>query len=99
MLEACGFRTEAFGSGRAFLDVFCDLNPDCVLLDLHMLGLTGWEVQARMVASGFSIPVIFITGDGDPVVLERVVPTGAAALLRKPFNEQQLLEAIEAAIK
>ena len=74
-------------------------SPDCVLLDLHMLGLTGWEVQAEMAASGFSIPVVFITGDGDPSILERATATGAAALLQKPFSERQLLETIKAAIE
>lgn len=64
-----------------------------------MLGLTGWEVQAEMVASGFSIPVIFITGDGDPAVLDRVMSTAAVALLRKPFSERELLEAIALAIE
>jgi len=76
-----------------------DRNPDCVLLDLHMLGLTGWEVMAEMAASGYAIPVIFITGDGEPSVLERVMETGAVALLQKPFGERQLLEAIMAAME
>lgn len=75
-----------------------DRSPDCVLLDLHMLGLTGWDVMAEMAASGHAIPVIFITGDGEPSILERAMATGAAALLRKPFGERQLLEAIMAAI-
>jgi FixJ family two-component response regulator len=76
-----------------------DGSPDCVLLDLHMLGLTGWDVMAEMAASGYSIPVILITGDGEPSVLERAMVAGAVALLRKPFGERQLLEAIMAAIE
>jgi len=99
LLEACGFRTETFDSGRAFLDALRDHRPACVLLDLHMLGLTGWGVQAEMAAAGFSIPIIFITADGDPAVLERTMTTGAMFLLHKPFSERRLLETIAAAIE
>ena len=99
LLKVCGFRTEIFDSGQTFLDVLCDRSPDCVLLDLHMLGLNGWEVLVKMAASGHSIPVIFITGDGDPALLEKAMATGAAALLRKPFSERQLLETIAAAME
>jgi FixJ family two-component response regulator len=98
LLCACGFHTEIFSSGRAFLDALRSLSPDCVLLDLHMPGLTGWEVRDEMGAAGFSIPVIFITGDGDPALWERAAAAGAVALLRKPFGEQALLETIATAI-
>ena len=99
LLTVCGFRTEIFDSGQTFLDALRDRNPDCVLLDLHMLSLTGWDVLAEMAASGYSIPVIVITGDGDPALLAKAMSIGAAALLRKPFSELQLLEAIAAAIE
>jgi FixJ family two-component response regulator len=98
LLRVCGFRTEAFDSGRTFLDALPDRRPDCVLLDLYMPDLTGWETLAGMAASGYFIPVILITGDGAPDLLEKAMATGAAALLRKPFSEQQLLEAIAAAM-
>ena len=99
LLRICGYRIEIFDSGQTFLDALRDGNPDCVLLDLHMLGLTGWEVLAEMAASGHSIPVIFITGDGDPALFEKAMSIGAAALLHKPFSEQQLLEAIAAVME
>lgn len=99
LLKICGFRTETFDSGQSFLDALRECNPDCVLLDLHMLSITGWEVMAEMAALGYSIPVILITGDGDPALLEKAMATGAAALLRKPFSEQQLLETITAAME
>jgi FixJ family two-component response regulator len=92
-------RAETFDSGQTFLDALRDGSPDCVLLDLHMLGLTGWEVLAEMAASGYSIPVILITGDGEPSVLERAMAAGAVALLRKPFGARQLLDTIEAAVE
>ena len=98
LLLACGFHTETFDSGRAFLATLHEHVPDCVLLDLHMLGFTGWEVQAEMAASGFRIPIIFITADGNPAARERIAAEGAMALLRKPFTEQELLRAIEAAM-
>lgn len=63
-----------------------------------MMSLTGWEVQAEMAAAGYSIPIILITGDCAPVLLEKAKATGAADLLRKPFSERQLLETIKGAI-
>jgi FixJ family two-component response regulator len=99
LLCVCDFRAETFSSGRAFLDALHRHVPDCVLLDLLMPGLTGWDVQAEMTVAGLSIPIIFITADGDPAVRERIAADGSAALLRKPFTEQELLNAIDAAIK
>ncbi|WP_228125248.1 response regulator transcription factor [Candidatus Methylospira mobilis] len=96
LLRVCGFRTETSSSGRAFLDALDNHIPDCVLLDLLMPGLNGWDVQAGIAASGLSIPVVFITGDGDPAIRERIAADGRAALLRKPFTERELLETINA---
>lgn len=98
MLEACGFRTKTYDSGHSFLDSLHEHPPVCVLLDLHMLGLTGWDVHAWMRDGGFSIPVIFMTGDGDPAICEKSKVIGPDALLRKPFEMRRMLDLIQAAI-
>lgn len=97
-LEACHFRTEIFDAGDTFLNALPYAAFSCVLLDLHMLGCTGWDVHEKMAAEYSATPIIFITGDGDPAVSRRVEGTAAAALLCKPFNEQQLLDAIAEAV-
>ena len=70
-----------------------------MLLDVQMPGLDGWEVQAELVTSGWRVPVIFITAHQDAAAQERAMSTGAVAFLRKPFTDQQLLEAIDAAVR
>jgi len=98
LLRACGFEAEAFTTGRAFLDSLPARRPRCVLLDIHMPGLDGYEVMAELAASDCSVPVILMTGDTDPAVSERAATAGAVALLRKPFTDVQMLEAIGVAL-
>ena len=97
LLDAFGFRTITFDSGYTFLGSLREHLPACVLLDVHMLGLTGWDIQTEMAAAGCAIPIIFITGDGEPALIERTVSVGAT-LLYKPFTEQKLLKMIAAVI-
>lgn len=98
LLHACGFKAETFTSGLAFLDSLPALRPACVLLDIQMPGLDGYEVMAAMAASGFFLPVILMTGDTNPAVREQALRAGAVALLRKPFTDVQMLEAIGGAL-
>jgi FixJ family two-component response regulator len=99
LLRACGLQAETFASGRAFLDALSRQVPACVVLDVQMPGLDGWEVQAELATSGWPVPVIFITAHEDAAAQKRAMVTGAVAFLRKPFTDQQLLEAIEAAVR
>jgi FixJ family two-component response regulator len=80
------------------LEAFLHHKPCCVIVDLHMPGMSGLEVQSRLAASGADIPVIFITAYDDPGARDRAQQAGAAAYLRKPFSEEVLLEAIHAAV-
>lgn len=99
LLRACGLAAETFTSGRRFLDALPRQVPACVLLDVQMPDLDGWEIQAKLTTAGWRVPVIFITAYEDAAVQERAISTGAVALLRKPMTDQQLLEAIEVAVK
>ena len=98
LLRSAGFVPKAFASGAAFLQSLDGARPDCVVLDLHMPNVTGFDVQDRMSQSGIRIPIIVITGHDSAESRERVRALGAAAYLRKPVGAKLLLEAIERAL-
>jgi FixJ family two-component response regulator len=95
LLRACGLQADTFASGRAFLDALPRQVPDCVLLDVQMPGLDGWEVQAKLATSGWRVPVIFITAHQDAAAQERAMSTGAVAFLSKPFRLSGILRGIQ----
>lgn len=98
LLRAAGFEAETYASGTEFLEAIKHSRPRCVIVDLHMPGMSGLEVQSRLAVSGFEIPVLFITAYDDPGARDRALQAGAACYLRKPFTEEALLQAIESAI-
>jgi len=98
LLRSAGFGVETFASGAEFLDSIKTRRPDCLVLDLHMPHLGGFEVQARLAQAGDKIPIVAITGYDAPETRERVLNAGAAAYLRKPVDDLTLLEAIAAAV-
>ena len=99
LLRLADFRVMAFASGEEFLDSLASCTPDCVLLDVHMPGLTGLQVQARLRDSGLALPVVFITASDDPNVARGAVDAGAVRVLRKPFSNEDLLDAVHAAMQ
>lgn len=98
LMRAAGFGVETFSSGIEFLKSVQMHRPDCVVLDLHMPQVNGFEVQARLAQSSAHVPIIVITGHDTPESRERALEAGASAYLRKPINDQTLLDAIAAAI-
>lgn len=94
LLRSSGIEAQVFSSGETFLESLARRRPDCVVLDLHMPGVTGFDVQARMKASGYLVPVIVITGHDTAESRDRVRALGAAAYLRKPVGARVLLDAI-----
>ena len=97
LLRSAGMASASFASGLEFLKSLDHGCPDCVVLDLHMPGLSGFDVQARLCEAGLKIPVIAITGHDSAENRERVRALGAAAYLRKPVAASTLLEAIASA--
>lgn len=97
LLRAAGFEVDTYSSGAEFLDAVEHHKPTCIIVDLHMPGPSGLEVQRRLAASGLDIPVIFITAYDDPGARDRALQAGAVRYLRKPFSEHELLEAIDSA--
>jgi FixJ family two-component response regulator len=94
LLRASGFRVETFPSGADFLGSLKNGYPDLVILDLHMPGLSGFEIQGAINALVRTVPVIVITGHDSPETRQRVLAGRAAAYLRKPIDEHLLFRAI-----
>lgn len=98
LIRSAGFGVEMFGSGIEFMQSLQRHRPDCVVLDLRMPLLNGFDVQAAITRSGTVLPVIIITGDDTPHSRERTLRNGARAYLRKPVDDAMLIEAIHSAI-
>ncbi len=99
LLRLAHFAVSAFPSGEAFLASLVARSPDCLILDVHMPGLSGLDVQAHLRAARIRIPVVFMTG-ADDLALEQVAQeAGGAWLLRKPFSDAELLHAIGSALR
>ena len=98
LLRSAGMNVETFPSGGEFLDAVQMYQPDCVVLDLHMPGVNGFEVQSRLAQSKKLLPIVVITGHDTPEARARALDGGASAYLLKPVDERTLLDAISAAI-
>ena len=99
LLRLADFEVSAFPSGEAFLAALDARHPDCMILDVHMAGLSGLNVQARLRAAHIKIPVVFMTAADDLALDQLVQEAGGARLLRKPFSNAELLHAIGAALR
>ena len=99
LLRLADYEVIAFSCGEDFLASLKTRQPGCVVLDVHMPGLTGLEVQARLRAAGSDVPAVFITASDDPDLDEAVREAKGVTLLRKPFSSEELLEAVAAALR
>jgi FixJ family two-component response regulator len=98
LLKAFGYRTETFASAREFLASARIDPPGCLLLDVRMPEMSGFDLFEHLKAAGHDLPVIFITGHGDIPMAVRAMKAGACDFLVKPFDERALLGAVEQAI-
>ena len=98
LLSSAGLDVQTFPSGAAFLDSLASRRPDCVVLDLHMPLMNGFEVQARLAVSP-GVPVVIITGHDSDDTRDRALAGRPVAYLRKPVDDQTLLDAIELGLK
>jgi FixJ family two-component response regulator len=98
LLKSVGFRVEAFALAGDFLNSKALHNTDCLILDVRMPGMSGPELQRKLIASQHLIPIIFITAHGDEAVRARVLADGAVDCLLKPFSEDGLLNAVHVAL-
>jgi FixJ family two-component response regulator len=97
LLESSGFVARDFASADRFLDTDTD-DMGCLLLDLHMPGISGLELLRLLRSRGMRRPVIVVSGRRDTVQDAEVLAAGASALLSKPFDDQQLLDLVSQAL-
>jgi FixJ family two-component response regulator len=99
LFRSVGLRVELFGSALEFLDGRRGDAPGCLVLDVRLPGLSGLDFQTQLAASGIHLPIIFMTGHGDIPMSVRAMKAGAVDFLAKPFREQDMLDAVAAAIE
>ena len=100
LIRTMGFYVQTFASAQEFLDFpRPSTAPACLILDVRMPGLTGLELQQRLIQSGNPIPIIFVTAHGDIPMTVRAMKAGAVEFLTKPFKSQELGKAIQTAIE
>jgi FixJ family two-component response regulator len=98
LLRSANFDVETFSSGIEFLESVKAHRPDCLILDLHMPQVDGFTVQARLTEANIRLSIVIITGHEANETRERALAGGASAYLRKPMDDQALLDAIADAI-
>jgi FixJ family two-component response regulator len=99
LIRSIGFRAQGFASAEAFLSSNQAHDTACLILDVRMPGMNGLSLQRQMVAAKWQIPIIFITSHSDDDARARALEAGAVAFLYKPCREEELINAIDAALK
>ena len=99
LVKSVGLQAETFSSAQQFLDTILSDRPGCLVLDIRMPGLGGLDLQSELQKMHISLPIIFITGHGTVPMSVRAMKAGAIDFLPKPFEDQELLDAIQKAIK
>jgi FixJ family two-component response regulator len=95
LLESAGYRSRGFGSAEELLESSSLQSACCLILDIKLPGMNGFQLQEFLVASQTPVPVIFITGHDRPGTEGQALNLGAIAYLRKPFEDRALLDAIQ----
>jgi len=98
LLRSVGFRAHGFSSAEAFLNSPQVHETACLILDVRLPGMNGLALQRQIVAANWRIPIIFVTAYADDDARARALAAGAVAFLYKPCREEDLLNAIEAAL-
>ena len=99
LIRSVGLRVETFASAQEFHARRRSDAPSCLVLDVRMPGASGLDVQRQLGEQGLTLPIIFITGHGDIPMSVHAMKAGAVEFLTKPFRDQELLDAIQAAIE
>src|ERR1700722_16825767 len=97
LLRAAGLHSESFGTAEEFLRHEAPDGPGCLVLDVSLPGVGGLELQRKLAEAGVRIPIIFITGHGDIPMTVKAMKSGAVEFLTKPFDDENLLNAIQLA--
>jgi FixJ family two-component response regulator len=98
LLKACGYQVALYESARQLLEKPPSTDAGCILLDVRMPGMSGHELQARLLNIGNTLPIVFLTGHGDIRMSVRAIKAGAEDFLSKPVSKKTLIEAIQRAL-
>jgi FixJ family two-component response regulator len=98
LVSSLGLQVRAFASPQEFLGGKQADAPGCLILDVRLPGMSGLAFQKELMRLGIALPIIFVTGHGDIAMSVRAMKSGAFEFLTKPFNDQDLLDAIHSAI-
>ena len=98
LLGEFGFRSKVFSSAEEFLASDTVAQADCLVLDIAMPGMTGFDLQKELEVRGHNIPIVFITAQKDETVRKRALEARAVGFLVKPFSDVALLKALNAAL-
>ena len=99
LMKSFGFAVETFASAEDFLGSDRLEKTSCLILDVHMPGMDGLQLQERLVASNHAIPIIFITAFTDERARAQALNAGAVGYLAKPFSDEELLKCIHVALQ
>lgn len=99
LLRTVGHAPLAFGSARELLENSLPDRPSCLVLDVRLPGSSGFAIQDELAEAGIRIPIVFMTGHGDIPMTVRAMKAGAVDFLEKPFRDQDLLDAVTAALE
>jgi len=98
LLVTYGFVVDTYTCAENFFRVVPNSVPGCLLLDIHMPGLDGWEAQQRLIKSGSSRPVIVMSAEKNHKLNKKAIKAGAVGFLQKPFNDRELVDLINVAL-
>ena|SRR5438445_6114357 len=98
LLKSAKLRCASFGTAEEFLRSKPPEGPSCLVLDVSLPGVNGLDLQRELAGAGVQIPIIFITGHGDIPMSVKAMKSGAVEFLTKPFQDQDLLDAIRQAL-
>jgi FixJ family two-component response regulator len=99
LLNSAGFTVQTFGSATDFVQGQRPDVPACLILDVELPGLSGLGLQSELAKSGIEMPIVFLTGQGDIPMSVRAMKAGAVEFLTKPFRKQELLDAVQEALR
>lgn len=99
VLKSVGLRAEAFATAQDFLQRPPYDGPSCLVLDVRLPGISGLELQRKLIEAGVQVPIIFISAHGDVPMTVKAMKSGAVEFLTKPFRDQELVDAIQQALE
>jgi FixJ family two-component response regulator len=99
LFRSVGLQTRLFGAAAELLESTLPDVPSCIILDVRMPGLSGLDFQAELARLGIDLPIVVMTGHGDIPMTVRAMKAGAVDFLAKPFRDQDMLDAVSAAIE